>query len=198
MLQFLLQLPSGGLPQQTPMIPELPPGPSLDRVRGPIDMPFPETWQIVLIALLGIVVAGLLGWQLLRTIRTRKGRHPSTSPYSAALAELKSAAELTAGDEERFAVMSSLALRRYFETSKGIEALGRTTDEFLESLRAHSILNANARESLAEFLQHCDRVKFARLTLGEAERSKLTESALAVIRQCEITQTETGTQNAQS
>ena len=96
MLHFLLQLPPVGLPQQAPAIPELPPGPSLDRVRGPVDIPLLETWQIVLIVLLGLIVASLLGWKLFQSIRAKKSRHTQLSPYDVAIAELESATYLTA------------------------------------------------------------------------------------------------------
>ena len=199
MLNFFLQLPSVGLPRQTTAIPELPPGPSLDRVRGPVEVPLLETWQSMLIILLSLIVAGFLGWRLLQYFRQQKNQHQTISPYEAAIAELKSAAELTADNDERFAVLSSLALRRYFETGKGIHTLGKTTDEFLKSPSTHSMLNADARKSLAECLQRCDQVKFAKESLTQTDRRKLTESALAVIRQCEATQSsETDVQHVQS
>ena len=185
MLHFLLQLPSAGFPQQSPGIPELPPGPSLDRTRGPIEIPFLETWQTTLITLLCLVVAALISWKFLRYIQAKKKRNATVSPQDTAVAELKSAAELTAKDDERFAVLSSLALRRYFETSKGIDALGRTTDEFLKDLSDHSLLNADTRKLLAECLQHCDRVKFAQAALAQTERQALTKSALELIQHCE-------------
>lgn len=198
MLNFLLQLPSVGLPRQTPAIPELPPGPSLDRVRGPVEIPLLETWQSALIILLGVIVAGLIGWSLLRYFRRQKNQQPTTSPQEAAIAELKSAAELTADNDERFAVLSSLALRRYLETGRGIRTLGKTTDEFLRSPDTHSMLSADARKSLAECLQRCDRVKFAREPLTQTDRRKLTESALSVIQRCEATQSETDLPHVQS
>lgn len=197
MLNFILQLSFVGLTGRTTALPEIPPGPSLDRVRGPVAVPLLEAWQSMLIVLLILIVAGLLGWRFLQYFRGQKNQHRTTSPHETAIAELKSAAELTADDNERFAVLSSLALRRYFETGKGMHALGKTTDEFLKSMRTHSMLNAEARKSLAECLQRCDQVKFAREPLNQADRRKLTENALAVIRQCEATQSETDVQHVQ-
>ena len=197
MLDFLLQLSLTGLPQQTPTVPELPPGPSLDRVRGPVEIPFMEPWQITLIALLVLIVVALLGWKLFKSIRSKKNPQTLMPPQDAAIAELKSAAELTANNDERFAVLSSMALRRYFETGKGIDTLGRTTDEFLKSLNDHSLLSADARRSIAEFLKHCDQVKFAKAALTETERRTLTESAVKVIQHCEANQS-ANSQNVQS
>lgn len=197
MLPFLAQIPSAGLPGQTQPIPELPPGPSLDHLRGPIEIPFMEPWQIAAIALLIVVVISLMGWILFRYARRHNEPMPM-SPKDAAVAELKSAAELTANNDEQFAVLSSMALRRYFETGKGIYALGKTTDEFLQSLNENPLLNTDSRKSLAAFMQRCDQVKFARTPLTEAERRGLTESALELIRRCEATHSETDEPNAQS
>ena len=169
-------------------MPKLPPGPSLDRVRGPVEIPFMEPWQIALIALLSLIVVVLFGWKLFKIIRSKSNQQAPIAPQDAAIAELESAAELTANDDERFAVLSSMALRRYFETGKGINALGRTTDEFLKGLNNHASLNVDARRSLAECLTLCDQVKFAKAVLSKTERRTLTRSAVEVIRQCEAPQ----------
>ena len=173
------------LPAQTPQLPNLPAGPSLDRVRGPIEIPPYEPWQIGVMIALALLVLGILTWGIVRSIRARSNRTQAEQPHLTALAELNTAAQLTTKDDERFAVLSSLALRRYFETGKGIAALGRTSLEFLQALDGHQQMNPEARTSLTEFLDHCDRVKFAQVSLTDAERSALTESATALIQQFE-------------
>ncbi|CAA6691403.1 MULTISPECIES: hypothetical protein [unclassified Lentimonas] len=173
------------MPAQTPQLPDLPPGPSLDHVRGPIEIPPFEPWQLGVMIALGLIALGLLIWGIVRFVRARKNRAEQLQPHTTAFAELKTAAKCTAGDDERFAVLSSLALRRYFETGKGIPTLGRTTLEFLKALDGHALLYTEARASLATFLEHCDRVKFAQAALTEDERNALTESAITLIRQSE-------------
>jgi hypothetical protein len=178
-------LPLGQLPAQTSQLPDLPPGPSLDRVRGPIEIPPYEPWQIGVIIALALLALGLLIYGIVRFVRARSRRSQAELPHLTALSELKTAAELTKEDDERFAVLSSLALRRYFETGKGIAALGRTSREFLQALDRQPQINPEARSSLTEFLEHCDRVKFAQASLTKAERNALTESATALIAQFE-------------
>ena len=190
-------LPLAALPAQTPALPDLPAGPPLDRVRGPIEIPLYEPWQIGLILTLGILALGLLYWGIARFLRARKNRIQKIQPDIAALAELKTAAELTTDDDERFAVLSSLALRRYFETDKGIATLGRTTLEFLKELECHSQLNTEARASLSEFLEHCDRVKFAQASLTQMQRNALTTSATELIKQFKQAIGATPTETAQ-
>ena len=186
------------MPAQTPQLPDLPAGPSLEHVRGPIEIPPYEPWQIGVMIALGIIALALLLWGIVRFVRARKRRATQLPPHTTAYAELKTAAECTTADDERFAVLSSLALRRYFETGKGIPTLGRTTLEFLQALESHALLNDDARTSLTEFLEHCDRVKFAQASLTEAERDALTESALTLIRQSEQHTEAPQTETAQS
>jgi len=181
LFQFLL----AALPAQKPGLPNLPPGPSLDRVRGPIEIPPFEPWQIGVIIALAVLALSVLIWGILRFMRARSNRSQAELPHLTARAELKAAAELTTNDDERFAVLSSMALRRYFETGKGIAALGRTSLEFLQGLDGHPQMNPEARSSLTEFLEHCDRVKFAQASLTATERSALTNSATTLIVQFE-------------
>jgi hypothetical protein len=163
----------------------------LDRVRDSIEIPLYEPWQIAVIVLLCLLALGLILWGITRFIRARNQRTHHEPPHKIALAELKAAAELTKDDDERFAVLSSLALRRYFETGKGIPALERTSLEFLEAMEGHPQMSADARASLSEFLEHCDRVKFAQASLTQTERNALTESATALIHQFEQATVET-------
>ena len=198
MLQFLLQLPAPGLPQQISALPEIPPGPSLERVRGPVEIPLLETWQVALIAVFAISAITLISWWGFNCFRARKNRIPLPPPHSAAIAELKIAVELATGDDQRFAVLSSQALRRYFEIGRGIDTLGKTTDEFLKGLETHDLLKIDERKLLSDFLHHCDRVKFARESLSESERLSLVESAVNLIQKCEQATKTTAENNVQS
>ncbi len=173
------------LPPQGSALPDLPPGPSLDRVRGPIEIPLYAPWQIALIAVVAAIALGLIGWGILRYLRTRRQHTQQLPPYQTALAELQTAATFTADDDERFAMLSSLALRRYFASSLGIAAEEQTTSEFLQQLERHPQLNAETQASLAQFLEHCDRVKFARVSLSTAERETLSTSATDLIQYAE-------------
>ena len=84
---FLAQIPAA------PQMPPLPEGPSLDRVRGPVEIPAYEPWQIAI--LLGFIVLfiGLLIWLY---ARSRLKSATTTPPYELALAELPAATVSTA------------------------------------------------------------------------------------------------------
>ena len=47
-------------PAQTPQLPDLPPGPSLDNVHGTIEIPPYEPWQIGVMIALAVIAFSLL------------------------------------------------------------------------------------------------------------------------------------------
>ena len=168
-----------------PQIPELPAGPALDRVRGPVEMAQLQAWQIGLMAGLAVVLCACLAWGLTRGRRARRRPTASVAPHVAALAELEAAAAHTANDDERFAVLSSGALRRYLEARSGCPAAQKTTREWLDRLEEQAVLEGDALAALSEWMQHCDRVKFARASLSAAQRTELTSCAQTLIHQFE-------------
>lgn len=140
---FLAQMPTA------PQLPPLPEGPAIDRVRGPIEIPAYEPWQMALA--IGCVVL-FLGLLIGLFLRARRKAAPTTPPYEAAIAELDAAAQLTDDDDERFAVLSSQALRRYLEDGLGLRSTVRTSEEFLRSLEGKSVTSGanSTSQSVAE------------------------------------------------
>lgn len=196
MLNFLLQI-QPSLPQQTQPLPELPTGPSFDRIRGPVEIPFLENWQVALISTLSLILLCWIVWGLVRVSSKKRNSTSKMLPNEAAMADLKSAAELTSGNDEQFSVLSALALRRYFGTHLELDVLSQTTDEFLISLGEQPLKHEDATQPLAECLHHFDQVKFAQVSLSSDERSQLTAKALQLIQDYEKLLSETTTEIAQ-
>ncbi len=67
-------------------------------------------------------------------------------------------------------------MRRYVEERFSLRAPELTTEEFLLEAGRSPELSPLHRELLSDFLQRCDRVKFARYSPGETE----SRDALAV------------------
>jgi hypothetical protein len=187
MLLPTFHFPLSTLPPQAGALPKLPEGPSFENVRGPIDIPTYEPWQIGIIIVLGLITLALLFWATVAILRARKHRDAGINPATAALAELEAAAKLTLDDDERFAVLSSLALRRYFENSFGIHSTAQTSEEFLNNLRKSSTFDVTSRESLSQFLDQCDGIKFARQSVNTDQRTALTTAAKQLIQKTELT-----------
>ena len=76
-----------------------------------------------------------------------------------------------------FGVQVSDALRTYLRDQYGVDAVTRTSVEFLEMLRDNMIFNANEKAALAEFLESVDLLKYARLGADSEEIRVLLEIA---------------------
>lgn len=183
-MTFLAQIPAA------PRMPPLPEGPSLDRVRGPIEILAYEPWEIAI--LLGFIVLfiGLLIWLC---ARIRRRASTTTAPYEAALAELQAAADLTAKDDERFAILSSQALRRYLEDELGLRSTARTSQEFLLSLKGNVQLDEFFQATLREVLAKFDQIKFAQQPISITERIYITDTVRELINQAHVTSQREGT-----
>ena len=70
---------------------------------------------------------------------------------------------INAGRTKEFYERISDILRHYIEHRFCLKAPERTTDEFLIEIQSTDVLCAHDKERLAEFLRHCDMVKFARM-----------------------------------
>jgi hypothetical protein len=120
--------------------------------------PYP-LWVIVTVALAGLALLGLVFW----LTRRKRALAPQT-PRQRALAALE---ELRGGvsesDSYGFGVKVSDCLRTYIRDQHGLDAITRTSLEFLEALRDHPAFSSGEKAALSEFLESVDLLKYARL-----------------------------------
>ncbi len=83
------------------------------------------------------------------------------------------------GRFEPYYVDLSAILRYYIEDRFGLHAPEQTTPEFLDAASRSGLLRADQQEFLADFLRHCDRVKFARYV----PKTQEMEEGMALVRQ---------------
>jgi len=142
-------------------------------IRPPIhiaDEVFWAGWAAGVIAAAGL---GYGGWRLLR------GKSRVKLPYEAALEKLLAAREfLSAEQAHTFSNLVSEAVRSFIEQTFPVRAAHRTTEEFLYDL----VVNADSplaghRDTVGEFLDHCDLAKFARWQLTVPQMEAMLESA---------------------
>jgi hypothetical protein len=156
----------------------------LRAIKPPVAIPNGWLW---LWACLAVIVLGALGFWLWR--RYRKSREeaavvPPVPPHVRARELLRQA--LGHIHEPRvFCVMVSDAVRHYLEERFDFHAPDRTTEEFLHELSATPLLLPDQKESLGEFLQGCDLVKFARYEPREPELHDLHGRALRLVEETE-------------
>ncbi|MFO8026859.1 MAG: hypothetical protein R6U56_04270 [Opitutales bacterium] len=154
-------------------LPELPEGPSLENVRGPVEVNGGyEAWQIALAALAILLIAAGFLWLYLRA---RNKPSAPVDPQVAALAELDAATQ--ADDDERFALLCANALRRYLQSCYHLPATSQTSAEIAAQLP----LDPDLKSTCHNFLNDCDGVKFARRAFSEAERREILDTARDLI-----------------
>jgi hypothetical protein len=137
------------------------------------------SWVLVLGIASMIAVVGSGSVLLFRAARRRRRIADQRSAYDEAIAELEALAERGAPDaataDEWFVDLSSI-VRRYLERRYEIRAPELTTEEFLLVATARPELDDEHRTMLSEFLERCDRVKFAGYR-PEADESLATLAA---------------------
>ena len=132
-----------------------------------------------------IAGAGLLAWVaygLWRRLRRRR-RPRVLLPFEIALQRLEAMRALMQPEDAReFSIAVSDVVRRYIEERFRVTATHRTTEEFLHDLleSVHAPL-ARHRALLSEFLQQCDLVKFAGMSLTLQNMESLHHSARAFV-----------------
>jgi hypothetical protein len=142
-------------------------------IRGPKSLP--RIWLLPAV-LAGIVIAALciyLRWRR-RIIQPR-----SLSLSERTLERLDGIRHLMQpGTVREFGIAASELMRDYIEKRFSVVATQRTTEEFLQALlQGSDDALTRHRSLLAEFLQQCDRVKFAGDSLAAADMESLLHSA---------------------
>jgi hypothetical protein len=148
-------------------------------IRGPKFI-YPPWLLPVVIA--GAVLLALGAYGIWRWLRHR--RQPrALLPFEIALQRLEEMRALMQPAAAReFSIAVSDVVRRYIEERFGVTATHRTTEEFLHDLleSSHAPL-ARHRALLSEFLQQCDLVKFAGMSLTLHNMESLHHSARAFV-----------------
>jgi hypothetical protein len=141
-------------------------------IRPPIHIAAPFPWLAVGAAALGLVAVSAAAWKLLRRKRCKL-------PYEIALERLENTRPLMRElHAEPFCLAVSEVVREFIEEIVPVRAMHRTTNEFLRDLGKLPYLQLDPhRDTLANFLQHCDLAKFARWSLTVSQMEAMLSSA---------------------
>ncbi len=146
--------------------------------------PFHLPYWPVFVSLVAIV---LIGW----IIRARRANNAAQSGADAlreahanALAELERLFALIDSEQSRpYAIESSAIIRRYIEVRFDLAAPKRSTEEFLTEAQHSPKLAPEYQTLLADFLQCCDLLKFARTFADRNELVRLHDSAIHFVKE---------------
>jgi len=146
----------------------------------------PSGWAWLWWMLAGLVIAAIL-FAIWRWWQIRRAQVPIIPPVPAhirAKQKLQEALALIA-QPKPFVIAVSDAARSYLEERFEFHAPERTTEEFLHELQGTNLLTRDQKESLGDFLQRCDLVKFAKYEPREPELRDLHDSALRLVEETE-------------
>lgn len=133
-----------------------------------------------------LVAVVLIGW----IIRARRVKNTAQAAEDAllkahadALMELERLFALIDTEQSRpYAIESSAIIRRYIEARFDLDAPTRSTEEFLAEAQQSPKLAPEDQTRLADFLQCCDLLKFARTLADRNELVKLHDSAIRFVK----------------
>ena len=147
-------------------------------IAGPIwFFPYPA-WMVVAAGLAFLALVGLIFWF---TRRKRPAAVLTARERAlAALRELRG--EASEADPYGFGVRVSDALRTYIRDQHSLDAVTRTSVEFLEVLRDNAAFTNNEKAAISEFLESVDLLKYARQAAAAEEIQILLEIAERVVR----------------
>lgn len=143
--------------------------------------PYP-TWMVVVAAVIALLLLGLIVWLIVRAIRNRPAPVAPT-PRSVALRELeRMRGDVKSLDPYDFSIAVSGVLRTYIGAAYGLHAPQQTSPEFLAAISGSVKFSDSDRRLLAEFLERCDLIKFARVQADSGDSLRLLDSAFAFVR----------------
>ncbi len=148
-------------------------------LKDPVDISQGLGWLWVGLLILAALIA-LLPLVRKRLFGTKAAKAPVVPPHVRAKRRLQ-AALAHIDDPRLFCFEVSETLRVYLEERFKLRAPERTTEEFLTELQTSTALNREQKQSLAEFLQSCDLVKFARFEPTESALRELHDAALRLV-----------------
>jgi hypothetical protein len=153
-------------------------------IKPPVEIPSGWAWALGLLG--GLALAALAFW-LWKYWTTHRARLSSTPPVPAHIRAKQKLAEALSliGQPKEFCIAVSDTLRWYLEERFDFRAPERTTEEFLNELQATTVLTADQKDSLVDFLNRCDLVKFAKYEPREPELRDLHASAVRLVEETE-------------
>ena len=151
-------------------------------IKPPIEISDGLTWLRWSLLLLALLIAALLIWRWWQKRKSRVAFVPPVPAHIRAKQKLDEALGLI-GEPKPFVIAVSDTARAYLEERFNFHAPERTTEEFLRELSGTDLLAKEQKESLGNFLESCDLVKFAKYEPQETELRELHGSAVQLVEE---------------
>jgi len=158
-------------------------------VKPPLDLPANPLFLYLGLILLVIAIGFTVWYFIQKQKQFLKPVEPPKTAWEAAyeqLAALERENFLSNGKIEPYYFQLSNIVRRYIEDRFDIRAPEMTTEEFLYSLKSFDQLDNIQKDSLKEFLNACDMVKFARFSPSMEEAHNGFDLAMKFVNDTKI------------
>jgi hypothetical protein len=156
----------------------------LRAIKPPVVIPSGWAWVAWVVGALLLTALLYWAWRYWQKRKAEVPPVPIIPPHVRAKQKLQEALALI-GQPKEFCILVSDTIRWYLEEQFQFHAPERTTEEFLYELKGTNLLTPDQKESLGEFLERCDLVKFAKYEPGEPELRDLHASALRLVEETE-------------
>jgi hypothetical protein len=160
-------------------------------IRPPVPIPNAWVWFWSGLALSLLAAALFVWWRRWQRRRLLPAPIVVVPPHVRAKQRLE-AALFHITEPNRFCTQVADTIRVYLEERFQLRAPERTTEEFLLELQSSRHLLPDQKVSLAEFLQHCDLVKFARFEPTETALRTLYDAAVRLVDETQFAPLEPG------
>lgn len=149
-------------------------------IKPPVEVPDGWAWLWWVLGIICVAALLILAWRWWQRKQVQPLLTPHVPAHVRARQELEQALAFM-HDPRLFCIRVSGTIRFYLEERFDFRAPERTTEEFLLELQTTELLTPDQKQSLGEFLQSCDLVKFARYEPPEIELRALYDAALRLI-----------------
>ncbi|HSY10497.1 MAG TPA: hypothetical protein VK840_06235 [Candidatus Dormibacteraeota bacterium] len=157
-------------------------------IKPPIEISSGWEWLWWTLGALALFVIASLIWRHIHKRMTQVSIVPPVPAHVRAKKKLEEALALISQPKE-FCILVSDTIRFYLEERFNFCAPERTTEEFLRELGETDLLLPEQKESLGNFLESCDLVKFAKYEPRENELRELHGAALKLVEETEPRET---------
>ena len=153
-------------------------------IRPPVEIPNGWAWLFWILAIVTLLALTVWAWRKWQKRLATPAPIPIVPAHIRARHRLEAALRFIA-DPKSFCSEVSDVIRVYLEERFRFHAPDRTTEEFLLELQSTDLLAPVQKDSLRDFLEQCDLVKFARYEPTETELRGLLASAHRLVDETE-------------
>jgi len=153
---------------------------ALPDIAPPVNYSLVPPWIIFVTSLIALTIIGLAIWYGRKLFRKAQ---PAPSPRERALAALSAIeSEVEKIAPYQFSIRVSNILRRYVMEQFDLPMTRQTSVEFLNAIASAANFSNDEKTLLADFLNRCDLIKFARYEATTADSRLLLDEARQFVK----------------